>query len=91
MVAHLIDQRADVTSQRNYGRTPLQLAAEQGHADVVKALVAARADTQVAGAYGRTPWTLACEAGHFQVVRVLVQAGAGRAKHKAKPSSDSSK
>ena len=85
VVTYLIEQRADVISQRNYGRTPLQLAAEQGHPAVVKELVEARADTQVAGAYGRTPWTLACE-GNFQVVQVLLKAGAGR-RAKGKPSS----
>ncbi|MFF1715509.1 ankyrin repeat domain-containing protein [Streptomyces sp. NPDC058268] len=77
-VARLLGQGAVVDAPGRGGRTALDLAAEQGHADVVRQLVGGGADLgQQAGEYQElTPLCLAANRGHTAVAGVLLDAGA---------------
>ncbi|MFD4482124.1 ankyrin repeat domain-containing protein [Streptomyces sp. NPDC058471] len=74
-VARLLGQGAVVDAPGRGGRTALDLAAEQGHADVVRQLLAAGADLgQPAGEYQElTPLCLAASRGHTAVAGVLLR------------------
>src|SRR5688500_12401201 len=58
------------------GYTPLLMAADQGHAGVIAALVAGGADVKAANALGTTPLMLAAASGNPQAVTILVENGA---------------
>lgn len=59
------------------GITAMLLAAEKGHAAVVRLLLEAGAERDITEAqHGRTAFHLASQKGHAEVVRVLLQAGA---------------
>ncbi|MFD5558007.1 ankyrin repeat domain-containing protein [Streptomyces sp. NPDC127068] len=77
-VARLLGQGAVVDAPDRDGRTALDRAVEQGHADVVSRLVGAGADLeQRVGEYQEsTPLCMAAGHGHTAVVGVLLDAGA---------------
>ena len=56
--------------------TPLHLAAEYGHKDVVKILLEAEAIVEKVDTYGWTPLQRALSNGHNDVVKVLLNKGA---------------
>ncbi|XP_041435642.1 ankyrin repeat domain-containing protein 17 isoform X6 [Xenopus laevis] len=56
--------------------TPLMEAAQEGHLELVKYLLAAAANVQATTATGDTALTYACENGHTDVADVLLQTGA---------------
>jgi ankyrin repeat protein len=58
------------------GRTALLLASEEGHDEVIGALLAAGADPNCKDQYDRTPLSLACEACHWASVTILLDGGA---------------
>ena len=59
-----------------YGRTPLWMAAKQGHAIVVKLLLdTGKVDVDARDTYGRTPLSCAAERGHYAVVSLLLGTG----------------
>ncbi len=58
------------------GRTPLHLAALQGHMQLVKLLEAARADVNAKDEHGMTPLHKAAVQGHTQTVSELLAHGA---------------
>ncbi|CAM9540540.1 unnamed protein product, partial [Laminaria digitata] len=60
-----------------FGRTPLHWAAEQGHRNVVLALVRAGASVDPRSQRNATPIMLAASRGHDEVVRLLVRYRAG--------------
>lgn len=75
MVKLLLENEADVTAANNSGRTPLIVAAEQGHVDVVKLLLENGADDMATDCHGWTPLHLASQNGHFGAVKLLVEKG----------------
>ena len=68
-------RNADVNITSRFGRSPLQLASEQGHLDLVNFLIDSGAAINTKH-YGRTSLQLASEQGHAEVVERLLQAGA---------------
>lgn len=62
--------------QGTFKGTPLQYAATQGHAEVVKFLIESQATLDAADTFGRTPLMWAADKGHTDVVRLLVNHGA---------------
>jgi ankyrin repeat protein len=55
------------------GSTPLHLAAQNGHLDVVEFLVEQQAEVNAKETDGWTPLYLAAHNGHFDVVKFLVE------------------
>ena len=73
----LLKNRHDLDSKDTYGRTPLLLAAEEGHEAVVKLLLEKGAELETKDKnYGQTPLLLAAEKGHEAVVKLLLEKGA---------------
>ena len=82
-VTKLLDEGVDVNSKFRYGTTALSFAADHGHLEVVKVLVARGADVNVKDTfYGATPLTWAVSPAmtrkpeHAEIVGVLLKAGA---------------
>ena len=73
-VTALLDKGADVNARFRYGTTALFKAAERGHTDVVKLLLARGADASVEDTfYHATAMTWALDNKHFEVVRALLE------------------
>src|SRR3989338_6210598 len=71
------DQRHQFVSYCDHeGRTPLYIAAQRGHQQIVEMLLAAGVDMNAAANDGATPVFAAAERGHNRVVEMLVAAGA---------------
>ena len=68
-------QGAKVDVPRNDGATPLFVAAQYGHIEVLRFLVDAKADLNTAD-YGNTPLAVAVHMGHGEVAALLRAAGA---------------
>lgn len=69
-------------------RTPLHLAAAQGHLAVVMTLLRAEADTNAADAWGLDPFAYAEAAGHKDVAVQIAQAAANAAPSSSEESDD---
>ena len=67
----MIERGADVHATDAGGHTPLHIAAENGLADVVKALVAAGADAHAVDAEMKTPLSRAAARNHTQIVDLI--------------------
>ena len=82
-VTKLLDEGVDVNSKFRYGTTALSFAADHGHLEVVKVLVARGADVNVKDTfYGATPLTWATSPAltrkpeHAEIVGLLLKHGA---------------
>ena len=69
---------AVVNKAESNGATSLMFAAQNGHAEVVRALLAAGADVNAANKNGVTALMASNQNGHAEVVHTLVTAGAGQ-------------
>jgi ankyrin repeat protein len=58
------------------GETPLYVASQNGHVEVVRLLIDAGALISQANNNGVTPLSVASAIGHVEVVRLLIDAGA---------------
>jgi ankyrin repeat protein len=72
----LLEARADVDGRDRVAETPLHLAAQYGHDDVVSRLLAAKANVNARRNGGLTPLHLASGHGRFRVAKRLLAAGA---------------
>jgi len=72
----IINSGANINTTTRNGTTPLSLAAETGHADIVKALLGAGADIDVRNKTGMTALGLAKDNGHADIADMLTGGGA---------------
>jgi len=72
----LIDGGAEIDEADDYGRTPLSIAAEEGHEAVVRLLLEKGANVDKVTDKDCTPLYFAAAAGHEAVVRLLLEKGA---------------
>jgi len=73
-VTALLDKGADVNARFRYGATALFKAAERGHTEIVKLLLARGADVTIKDTfYGATAMTWALDNGHVETIRALLE------------------
>ena len=66
----------DPDGKDNEGKTPLMLAAQRGHLEVVKLLLQTeKVDLDGKDSEGKTPLIWACEKGKLEVVELLLKTG----------------
>ncbi|KAH8128466.1 hypothetical protein LI328DRAFT_141020 [Trichoderma asperelloides] len=72
-IAFLLSHKVDVNLRDSFGRTPLSYAAEKGHTDMIKALLAHKnIDVNLNDIYNRTPSSWAASRGHENVIKLLL-------------------
>ena len=77
-VTSLLDRGAEVNAKFRYGATALFKAAERGHTEIVKLLLARGADVTVKDTfYGATAMTWALDNDHVETVRALLEKDSG--------------
>jgi len=74
-VAVLLADGANVDEDVN-GDTPLLIAGEQGHDEVVLRMITAKASVNLYNKAGNSPLVVACEKGHAECVAKLLDANA---------------
>jgi len=72
----LIQGKADVNAEDDWGLVPLHYASQNGHCDVVRCLIEYHASVCPADGLGRSPLHLAAQHGRVQVVQELATLGA---------------
>ena len=75
-VKELLEKGADLNSTDEFERTPLMMAAFNGHPEVVDLLIKAGADIYAKAKYGQTALTFASEQGHPKIVEIIRSAQA---------------
>ena len=71
-------QEQHVNAAGNDGRTPLSLAAENGHKDLVKYFINQKVNINIRNCDGMTPLSLAAEYGYDDLAIYLTEHGAKR-------------
>ena len=72
----LLKREANVNAANEDGTTPLFIAAEKGHRDIVALLLDHGADVKQTTTDGATPLHIAAEMGHRAIVALLLDEGA---------------
>jgi len=72
-VKELLQHKANADLANNNGTTPLLMASQEGHVDVVKVLLQHKENVDLANNDGTTPLLMASQEGHVDVVKVLLQ------------------
>jgi len=73
----LVSRGADVEAKNKYGETPLILASEFGHLEIVKCLIEkCNANVESKDNHGNTPLILASGYGYLEIVKCLIENGA---------------
>ena len=75
-VRRLINAGADVSAANDYGATPMGLAAEIGHTEMLGLLLDAGADPDAPNGDGQTALMLAARSGSVDIARALLERGA---------------
>jgi len=75
-VARLLAEGTDIDKRDRFGHTALMLAAQNGHAGVVRLLLEHGADLDVTAKYGLSALMLAVVNRHTELAKQLVDAGA---------------
>jgi hypothetical protein len=75
-VTRALNNGADINRANSAGDTPLYVASEIGHVEVVRILLENGADINRAESNGQTPLMIAVDSGHLEVVEVLLEYGA---------------
>jgi len=73
MATYLLEERAEINTQRIRSYTPLWCACYYGHLDMVKLLIRHGADPNLPSRYGVTPLMIASEVGHEHIAQHLLQ------------------
>jgi ankyrin repeat protein len=76
LVVALASLGADMNAESGDGATPVFIAAQEGHLEVVKALASLGANVNAARQSGATPVFVAAAQGHVEIVRILAWLGA---------------
>jgi len=71
----LIISHASIGSKNKYDGTPLHIAAEKGHLEIIKGLLKFGAIIDSKDKYGRTALHIASNEGHVQIVTALLEHG----------------
>jgi len=72
-VKFLIEKGVDINKANKDGFTPLYIASQEGHLDLVKLLIEKGAEINKIGKVGETPLYIASENGHLGVAKYLMQ------------------
>ena len=76
VVKVLLEKGADLEAKDDTGQTPLSMASEKGHKDVVQLLLATgQVDVDSKDKNGQTPLSMAAESGYESVVQLLLESG----------------
>jgi ankyrin repeat protein len=68
----LVEAGADIHATSNLGNTPLMLAADEGHSDIVRYLILQEAEIDAKNNNDNTALILASANGHTETVRALL-------------------
>ena len=71
----LLDYGADINYRNIFGMTPLLIATQKGHYEMVELLLERGADIQATSIIGKTPLLLALEFQHPDIANLLLEAG----------------
>ena len=72
----LIKMGADINqSGKQHGGTPLWIASEKGHLEIVRLLIESGGSVNQPHKTGATPLHVASQEGHLEIVKLLIESG----------------